>query len=202
MERSAAQYLVLRDPVLAASYQEQSQQILHLTQTLMADSQDLKLQNLLQAYCQNITTLIEKTMQEAKLKSATDSTIIKPLQSQFNVLTNVYEQIFQRSNELNSLHITNIKQAAQATRDIMIRSLVIIPISILIAGIFIFLITSPLKVLAQNRLQLQRGKFDQEIKVTGAPEIQEIVQALESMRTRLQALELQKSSFIRHRSHE
>ena len=141
-------------------------------------------------------------MQEAKLKSATDSTIIKPLQSQFNVLTNVYEQIFQRSNELNSLHITNIKQAAQATRDIMIRSLVIIPISILIAGIFIFLITSPLKVLAQNILQLQRGKFDQEIKVTGAPEIQEIVQALESMRTRLQALELQKSSFIRHISHE
>lgn len=202
MERSAAQYLVLRDPALAASYQEQSQQILLLTQTLMADSQDLKLQNLLKAYSQNITTLIEKTMQEAKLKSATDSTIIKPLQSQFNVLTNVYEQIFQRSNELNSLHITNIKQAAQATRDIMIRSLVIIPISILIAGIFIFLITSPLKVLAQNILQLQRGKFDQEIKVTGAPEIQEIVQALESMRTRLQALELQKSSFIRHISHE
>ena len=49
MERSAAQYLVLRDPALAASYQEQSQQILLLTQTLMADSQDLKLQNLLKS---------------------------------------------------------------------------------------------------------------------------------------------------------
>ncbi len=202
MERSAAQYLVLRDPVLAASYQEQSQQILHLTQQLRANNQDLELQSLLQAYAQNITTLIEKTMQEAKRKSATDSTIIKPLQSQFNVLSGVYEQIAERSNTLNSLHITNIKQAAQATRDIMIQSLVLIPLSILIAGIFIFLITRPLKVLAQNILQLQQGKFDHEIKVTGAPEIQEIVQALESMRTRLQALELQKSSFIRHISHE
>ena len=34
MERSAAQYLVLRDPALAASYQAQSQQILHISPIL------------------------------------------------------------------------------------------------------------------------------------------------------------------------
>ncbi|MFT5636158.1 MAG: two-component system sensor histidine kinase GlrK [Cognaticolwellia sp.] len=84
----------------------------------------------------------------------------------------------------------------------MIQSLVIIPVSIFIAGLFIFLITSPLKVLTKNIFRLQQGHFDHEIKVTGSPEIQEIAQALESMRTRLQAIELQKSSFIRHISHE
>jgi two-component system sensor histidine kinase GlrK len=202
LERSAAQYLVLRDPALASSYNEQCKQILHLAQQLIVASQDQKLQLLLTEYAQTVIALIEQTMPEAEQKSPTDSTIIKPIQVKFSALNMTYEQITQRSGELNTLHITNIKQAAQAVRDIMIQSLVIIPISLLIAAVFIFLITSPLKVLTQSIFQLQQGHFDHEIKVTGSPEIQEIALALESMRTRLQALELQKSSFIRHISHE
>tara|TARA_R110000737_G_scaffold28717_4_gene47206 strand:+ start:4260 stop:5768 length:1509 start_codon:yes stop_codon:yes gene_type:complete len=202
MERSAGQYLVLRDPALAINYQQQSRQILHVTEQLIADNQDAKLQQLLNVYAQTITALIQRTMPEAEQKSSTDNTIIKPIQIKFSTLTRIYEQIVQRSNELSTLHINNIKQAAQATRDIMIQSLVIIPVSILIAALFIFLITSPLKILLQNIFRLQQGDFDHEIKVTGSPEIQEIAQALENMRTRLQALELQKSSFIRHISHE
>lgn len=202
MERSAAQYLVLRDPALATNYNEQSQQILSLTQQLTAASQDPKLQQLVQDYAETVITLIEYTIPEAEQKLATDSTVLKPIQLQFNALSTIYEQLALRNNELNTLQITEIKQAAQATRDIMIQSLVIIPISILIAAIFIFLITSPLKVLTKNIFRLQQGHFDHEIKVTGSPEIQEIAQALENMRTRLQALELQKSSFIRHISHE
>ena len=114
----------------------------------------------------------------------------------------LYENITQRSNELNTSYINNIKQAAQAVRDIMIQSLVIIPVSVLLAALFIYLITSPLKTLTSNIVRLQQGNFDHEINVLGSPEIQEIAQALENMRTRLQALELQKSSFIRHISHE
>jgi len=202
MERSAAQYLVLRDPALAESYREQSQQILLLTKELTTTSQDKKLQQWVIAYTQAVNALMTDIMPAAEKKSPTDSTIIKPIQAKFNALTSIYEQISQRSNELNTQHITRIKQAAQATRDIMFQSLVIIPISLLIAAIFVFLITSPLKVLTTNIFRLQQGDFDREIKVTGSPEIQEIAQALENMRMRLQALELQKSSFIRHISHE
>ena len=202
MERSAAQYLVLRDPALAESYREQSQQILSLTEQLITTSQDQKLHQWVIAYTQAVNALIEDTIPAAEKKSPTDSTIIEPIQAKFNALTSIYEQISQRSNELNTQHITRIKQAAQATRDIMFQSLVIIPISLLIAAIFVFLITSPLKALTTNIFRLQQGDFDREIKVTGSPEIQEIAQALENMRMRLQALELQKSSFIRHISHE
>ena len=202
MERSAAQYLVLRDPALAASYNEQSRQILNLSRQLIAASQDQKLQHLVTEYAQTITALIETTMPEAELKTPTDRTIIKPIQVKFNALSTIYEQISQRSNELNTLNITKIEQAAQAVRDIMIQSLIIIPVSVLIAALFIFLIISPLKLLTKSILRLQQGHFDHEIKVAGSPEIQEIALALENMRTRLQALELQKSSFIRHISHE
>jgi len=202
MERSAAQFLVLRDPALAKSYHEQSRQILHLAQQLIAASHDKALQQLVTDYAQTVTVLIKETIPEAEQKPPTERTILEPIQIKFNALSAIYEGISQRSNELNSVYINNIKQAAQAVRDIMIQSLVIIPVSILMAAIFIFLIISPLKILTQNIFQLQQGQFDQEIKITGSPEIQEIAQALENMRTRLQALELQKSSFIRHISHE
>ena len=202
LERSAAQFLVLRDPALAENYIEQSKQILHLAEQLMLASQDNKFQDLLTNYALTITELIESTIPEAETKPPTDSTILKPLQIQFNALNTIYENITQRSNVLNTTYINNIKQAAQAVRDIMIQSLVIIPVSILLAAIFIYLITSPLKILTRNIFQLQQGNFDHEINVHGSPEIQEIAQALENMRTRLQALELQKSSFIRHISHE
>ncbi|MGB2740526.1 MAG: HAMP domain-containing sensor histidine kinase [Cognaticolwellia sp.] len=202
MERSAGQYLVLRDPALSASYQEQSQQILLLTQQLITTSQDSEFQQQVNEYAKTVINLIEQTIPEAEKKLPTDSSIIKPIQIKFSALSRIYEQITLRSNELNTLHITEIKQAAQATRDMMIQSLVIIPVSVLIAAIFIFLITSPLKLLTQSIFRLQQGDFDHVIKITGSPEIQEIAQALENMRTRLQALELQKSSFIRHISHE
>lgn len=202
MERSALQYLVLRDPALAINYNEQSQQILYLTQQLITTNPDQKLKKLVDKYTQKISQLIEQTVPSASQKSPVDSAITEPIQHEFSTLTTIFEQIVQRSNELNNLQISEIKAAAQTTREIMFQSLIIIPVSLLIAAIFIYLITTPLKILIQNIIHLQQGNFAHEIKVTGSPEIQEIAQSLENMRTRLQALELQKSSFIRHISHE
>lgn len=202
MERSASQYLVLRDPVLAENYIEQSQQIFVITQQFIAASGDLKLQQLAAKYEKNVAELIDVTIPNAESKSQNDANIIEPIQHKFNTLTAIYEKISLRSNELNTKKINNIKQDAQAIREIMIKSLVIIPVSLLIAILFIYLITTPLKLLTHSILRLQQGKFDKKIQLTGSPEIQEIAQALDSMRTRLHALELQKSSFIRHISHE
>lgn len=202
MERSAAQYLVLRDTTLAESYREQSQLMLFITNELFLASHDKSLQQLTTQYANTVNELVGETIPNAEKKPQNDSDLIKPLQQKFNTLSHIYEQIGQRSNALNSQHINHIKQAAQATRDIMIQSLIIIPVSLLIAGVFIFLITTPLKILTKIILRLQQGKFDQEIELIGSPEIQEIALALDNMRTRLHALELQKSSFIRHISHE
>jgi len=84
----------------------------------------------------------------------------------------------------------------------MLISLLIIPITLIVAGLFTYLITTPLKLLISKIQSLEQGDFEQEIKLKGSPEICEIADALEMMRLRLHALELQKSSFIRHISHE
>ncbi len=202
MERSAAQYIVLRDAALSEVYLAQSQQILSIILQLSATSNDDEIQKLSKNYMDTITELVESTIPQAEAQPTTNQDILQPIQKKFGMLTTISEKINLRSNALNSQHIDHIKQAAQSTRDIMIQSLLIIPISVVIAALFIFLITSPLKTLAQSIYRLQQGKFDQKITATGSPEIQEIAHALEHMRTRLHALELQKSSFIRHISHE
>jgi two-component system sensor histidine kinase GlrK len=202
MERSAAQYLVLRDPVLAENYIEQSQHILSITKKMITAISDEELQQSIKRYTATAIALVDVTIPKAQKKSQNDVDILQPVQQKFNTLSLIYEQISRHSNALNAQYINSIKQAAQATRDIMIQSLVIIPISLFIAALFVFLITTPLKILANSIFRLQQGQFDKEIQLTGSPEIQEIAQALENMRIRLHALELQKSSFIRHISHE
>jgi len=202
MERNASQYLVLRDPALAENYIKLSEQIFSVTQDLIDASTDETLQKLVRQYTTTVINLVDVTIPTAEQAPQNTVNIIQPIQNDFNKLTDIYEKISLRGNELNTQYINNIKHDAQDTRDLMIQSLIIIPISLAIAVLFIFLITTPLKLLTQSILRLQKGKFDQTIQLTGSPEIQEIAHALENMRTRLQALELQKSSFIRHISHE
>lgn len=202
MERNASQFLVLRDPVLAENYIVQSNKIFLLTQQLISSSKDTELHALIIEYEKQITQLIDVTIPHAQSNPKSDLNIIEPVKQQFNVLTALYEKIEQRSLTLNANTVNRLKQEAQMIRETMMKSLLIIPVSLIIAILFIFLITTPLKLLTQSILLLQQGKFESKIQISGSYEIQEIGQALDNMRTRLHALELQKSSFIRHISHE
>ena len=134
--------------------------------------------------------------------TATTQVSLEHLQVKFRRLAAINQKINQRSNELINLHASYIKTSADQVSNIILKGLIIIPITIIVAGFFIFLITKPLKQLTRKIQILEQGNFEQKIVLKGSPEIREIADALEVMRTRLQALELQKSSFIRHISHE
>jgi two-component system sensor histidine kinase GlrK len=112
------------------------------------------------------------------------------------------EKIAEQSNNLLISQAQQIKASANDVRHDMLKSLMIISFTLIIAAIFIFLITKPLKQLLKKIQHLAFGNFDSEVTFNGSPEMKEIADALEVMRNRLHALELQKSSFIRHISHE
>ncbi len=124
------------------------------------------------------------------------------MQQAFKQLVSISKAINTRSNDLISLQAINIKKSANKLSTMLLNSLFIIPLIVAIAAVFIFLITTPLKQLTTKIKQLEAGNFEQKVLVKGSQDIIEIADALEMMRTRLQALELQKSSFIRHISHE
>lgn len=210
MERYASQYIVLQDNELIDSYIIEQQLLFNAFDDL-SQHNDAQLQQLTLQFSQSIKQIHQSITLPANALLPIDAQLelisLKDLQQQFKQLINTNEQINTRSSELINAQAEEIKSATEQISHTLLKSLFIIPISLLIAAIFIILITQPLKQLILKIQQLQQGNFQQELAlhekpVAGFIEIKEINEALNNMRNRLHALELQKSSFIRHISHE
>ncbi len=210
MERYASQYLVLQDNELKDNYIIE-QQILQATNEKLHQFDDSAIKKLSEQFSISILQVHQSIMIPSITTSNIDSvaavTSLEELQNQFKRLININEEIDTRSREFISQQAQGIKDATERVSHTLLQSLFIIPISLLIAGIFIILITQPLKRLILKIGRLQQGNFEQDTNlpadyVAGFLEIKEINDALNRMRSRLHALELQKSSFIRHISHE
>jgi two-component system sensor histidine kinase GlrK len=210
MERYASQYLVLLDNELMANYIVE-QQILLATNDKLFQHNDDDIKQLTQQFSQAILKVHQSITTSASGFSTSEHQqeiiSLEGLQKQFKRLININEQLNRRSNELINQQAQEIKYSTAKVSHTLLKSLFIIPISLLIAWVFIMLITKPLKQLILKIQLLQQGNFQQEDvlqenPVSGFIEIKEINEALNSMGSRLHALELQKSSFIRHISHE
>lgn len=197
LERFASQYLVLKDLELKTNYLTQEQHIIALIDAQLKNYHDEKLNALCDAFLTKLTMINRLISVDDKNERS-----LETLQTQFVALAGISQKINLRSNELINAQAEQIKATAEQVSRTMLISLLIIPITLVIAGLFIFLITTPLKLLIKKIQSLEQGDFDKEIVLKGSPEIREIADALEIMRMRLHALELQKSSFIRHISHE
>ena len=197
MERYASQSIVLKNKELTNNYFIEEERLLNIANKHLINHSDNKLKELSHHFLNEITIINQL------LSPVNDQTLyLTQLQDQFKVLAKTYNSINQRSNELIYNQAKEVKTSANLLRQTMLNSLLIIPVTILIAVFFIIIITKPLKKLISEIQQLEQGNFEHKIALKSSPEINEIVDALEVMRTRLHALELQKSSFIRHISHE
>lgn len=215
MERSVSQYLVLQDEELKKSTLEQYQLIVKANKEILLFD-DNKL-NQLSIELSHATTLLHqkvllsvKSMSQGDTTNITNETLsLEGLQQQFFKLIQIQEAIKLRSNNLINQQATQIKDATEQISQTLFKSILIIPLSLFIAAVFILLITRPLKQLTYKIQRFEKGNFQQDNNSNinnqanlGVKEIQEINHALDTMRTRLHALELQKSSFIRHISHD
>jgi len=210
MERYASQYIVLQDNELMDNYIVEQQSLL-TTFDELSQHKDDQIQQLTEEFSQAINQIHQNLTTPANDSLTIDEQLevisLEALQQQFKQLINTNEQVNARSSELINAQAEEIKSATEQISHTLLKSLFIIPVSLVIAGIFIMLITQPLKQLILKIQQLQQGNLQQDLAmqekpVAGFVEIREINEALNTMRNRLHALELQKSSFIRHISHE
>ncbi|WP_019028378.1 sensor histidine kinase [Colwellia piezophila] len=197
MERSASQYIVLKDEELLSGFSRQQEVLSGLISDTAEKQKDavlIKLLTSLQLDSERIKTLM--------LSDVIDSLSLKDIQGDFKHLHEINDSIEVRSNFVVNQHVLNIHHTTENISNNILARLYIIPITLLIAAIFIILITKPLRRLTDKIKVLEQGDFEQEINLHGPVEVREIADALENMRLRLHTLELQKSSFIRHISHE
>lgn len=195
-ERFASQFLVLQEPELRIEYTQQQDKIKRLLNQQALVEQD----EVLTETGEQINLALAHIA--ALLKTRQFELSLKQLQQEFKTITHATDAFRAQSNLLIEENANHLLKLEQESNNLMLKSLLIIPISSLLAALFIYLITQPLKALQKQIKLLTIGKLEQPIKVESSPEINAIADALEVMRTRIHALELQKSSFIRHISHE
>jgi two-component system sensor histidine kinase GlrK len=197
MERYASQYIVLKDSELLSAFNQQQLILNSLIEETSAQQQDDALKKLL------VALQIESDRLKALVISANALLLsLDNIEQEFRQLHIIIAKLEKRSNFVVNQQVMNIHNTTENISNNILERLYIIPITLLIAGIFIILITKPLKRLTDKIQILEQGNFEQEINLHGPAEIREIADALETMRQRLHTLELQKSSFIRHISHE
>lgn len=197
LERFASQYVVLKEKELLKQYNEQKQLLEDIFTQRFNHNNDKQFTILIKQFTDKVIE-IDQLIQETSSQPIN----LEQLQSHFKVLAQINQQLSLHSNKIINQQANDMEASANHVKRTMLFSLLIIPITLLIAGVFIVLITLPLKVLLSKIKLLEQGNFQLPITVDGSIEIEEIAEALELMRSRLHALELQKSSFIRHISHE
>ncbi len=197
VERSASQFIVLNDADTKQRYLKQHRALHQVIEQAINEQPNQSISKLL-------TDLQQSSQTIAKLLQQVDKHDIslEDIQQLFKQLNSNKIQLKQHTNNIINQQANHIYQSSEQARANLLTSLAIIPITLIIAIVFILLITKPLKRLIDEIKQLEQGNFKAKINFSGSSEYEEIALALETMRQRLHELELQKTSFIRHISHE
>ncbi|MBU2880431.1 HAMP domain-containing protein [Psychrosphaera sp. B3R10] len=196
LERFAGQYAVLKDDDLLDSFKQQCQLLESTLSSSFNSYKDKALIKVIQSYLWQLKKIRDLLAKPHALLQLED------VQVEFRTLAKLNQQLALRSNQLVNNQAHKMMRSAARIEQTMFLSLYTIPITLIIAVIFITLIIQPLKRLQSQIKRLEQGNFKQPITLRGSTEMVEIAEALELMRCRLHELELQKSSFIRHISHE
>lgn len=192
LERSARQFLVLRDPGLLEVYDARRTDLYQaVTQLRQLGVHDELLERL---------TQLQETEEAAyqQLNGATS-------QSSFE-----YPQLLEVAYEVSRITSTWVDGRASllsertdaSSRDLNIRTFLLICIAMLLVMLFVTLITRPLRQLDRAIADLGSGRYEESIEIGGPRDLQEIGARLDWLRDRLRRLEQQRHDFLRHVSHE
>jgi len=92
--------------------------------------------------------------------------------------------------------------AADVQRTLLLQAAAVIPATIVLAGVFVVLITRPMREVGRAIRRLGARELDEPIEVHGPRDVEGIGRELDWLRLRIKELEHQKLTFLRHISHE
>jgi two-component system sensor histidine kinase GlrK len=198
MERSARQFQVLNDRSLLDAYKSRRKQL----QSTIGELQRLDLNPVQRETIDTLVALEGAAYMRLNDKGSGAAEIAAAIES-FPAINTAAREVLSESSQLIGESVSEIQQLAERARRLLLwQVLTLIPIALLLTGLFIVLIIKPLRQIDQSIRRLGDGHFDREITVGGPNDLRELGRRLEWMRQRLLALENQKVTFLRHISHE
>ncbi len=198
LERIARQYLILGDAALLADYAK-------VRNGFKQTTSDMSLLPLDESQLRDLNRTIEKEqalferLERKHDKGADRGLLIRG----YVELSELANKVLNQSNLLIDREVENMGEAARRTQHSLLWQLAAsIPLGILIAVLFAFLIAKPIRQLDHAIRQLGGAEFGTGIRVRGPADLEYLGQRLEWLRQRLVELEEQKTKFLHHVSHE
>lgn len=197
MERSARQYLVLKDPALLEVFAGHRQAMLELMGQLSADpasAERAAALEVLRTSQSTVSTLLvdhngsagETEFEDALTALRADAQEV--LRTQDALARDMASAFPQRAEDLQ--------------RTLGWVAVLVVPLSAALAGVFLWIIGPPLRRIRGSIRALGQGALGVPVIVKGPRDLEELGQRLEWLRLRLVELEEQKARFLRNVSHE
>ena len=198
MERNARQYSVLGDKQLLEVYNDRRRDFLDAADTLMR----LSINDQINSYITQLVNNEANTFEQLKNIHGGTS-LSEDAISAYPLLLSVAYQISRAIDKWIDGQLIILEKQANNTQHLLtIQALFLASTALLLAGLFTALISRPLNQIDRAIKLLGSGSYDVPVQVNGPLDLQELGIRLDWLRTRLAELEQQRTTFLRHVSHE
>ncbi len=198
MERSARQYLVLEDPIFFEAYEESHDEFVVLIHDLMNLVGQDQLWRLMKQLAAEEIELFRDMTAPGK-----DMARLDRVSERFKFLNNLVHELGDKGALLVRKEVGQLDNSYEGVKKrILAQSSVLLPISIFLIFIFVYLIIRPIRQLDRAIRGLGGGDFDSTIHVYGTQDFEYLGGRLNWLRQRLKQLEENKQRFLRNVSHE
>jgi two-component system sensor histidine kinase GlrK len=220
MERRGKQYLVLKEPDSRETYVQTDRQVKQILSELAYYSTDPDFRAQLDAVAKVTDRLllavtgIDSPLPETpnvagRLTGSTPSSGGRSRSSDdmrvalFDQLGPITDDLAQASGRLIDRMVAGLeRQTAMVQNRILVQTGILVPASLVLISLFIYLITHPIRQLDRGIRQLGTGNLRDPIEVSGPRDLRYLGQRLEWLRDQLTTLEQGKQHFVRNVSHE
>ncbi len=132
-----------------------------------------------------------------------DSTHFHALEPEFGALHAAARRLQEQADAAVQAKQQALEAAMQSTRErLILLGLALVPLTLLLAAVFSWLINRPIRQLKAAIQQLGQANLAPLPAISGPQDMVELGREIDWLRQRLQALEAQKTRFLRHVSHE
>lgn len=199
LQRAAGQYHLLQDaefgPALRIRFDELQAQLARLDGELVdAPSR---------ATLGTLSTRSRALYRQLQPGAFLDSARFHALDPAFDALHASARTLLGQADTAVQRELLALETTVQTTRQrLIVLALALIPLTLLLAAVFSWMINRPIKQLKRSIQQLGQADLRPLPAISGPQDIVELGREIDWLRQRLQALEEQKLRFLRHVSHE
>jgi two-component system sensor histidine kinase GlrK len=199
LQRVAGQYHLLQDaefgPALRTRFDE--------LQALLARLDDELVDAPARATLAVLGTRSRTLYRQLQPGTFLDSARFNALDPAFDALHGAARTLLAEADAAVQDELQSLEATVQATRQrLIVLALALIPLTLLLAAVFSWMINRPIKQLKASIQQLGQADLRPLPAISGPQDIVELGREIDWLRQRLQALEEQKLRFLRHVSHE